>query len=87
MGGMVGGGFVNRFDIAGRSYKVIPQVERVGRLNPEQLKDIHVTGPGGKLIPLSTVATLKESVVPRSLNRFQQLNAVKLSGVANPPVG
>ena len=86
MGGMVGGDFVNRFDIAGRSYKVIPQIERVGRLNPEQLKDIHVTGPGGKLIPLSTVATLKESVVPRSLNRFQQLNAVKISGVAIRPL-
>ena len=86
MGGMVGGNFVNRFDIAGRSYKVIPQIERVGRLNPEQLNDIRVTGPNGKLIPLSTVATLKESVVPRSLNRFQQLNAVKISGVAVRPL-
>ena len=86
MGGMVGGDFVNRFDIAGRSYKVIPQIERVGRLNPEQLNDIHVTGPNGKLIPLSTVATLKESVVPRSLNRFQQLNAVKISGVSGKPL-
>ncbi len=86
MGGMVGGDFVNRFDIAGRSYKVIPQVERVGRLNPEQLNDIRVTGPNGTLIPLSTVATLKESVVPRSLNRFQQLNAVKISGVAIRPL-
>jgi multidrug efflux pump len=86
LGGMVGGDFVNRFDIAGRSYKVIPQIERIGRLNPDQLKDIHVTGPSGKLIPLSTIATLKESVVPRSLNRFQQLNAVKISGVAIRPL-
>ena len=86
MGGMVGGNFVNRFDIAGRSYKVIPQIERVGRLNPGQLNDIRVTGPNGKLIPLSTVATMKESVVPRSLNRFQQLNAVKISGVAIRPL-
>jgi multidrug efflux pump len=86
VGGMVGGGFVNRFDIAGRSYKVIPQIERVGRLNPDQLNDIRVTGPNGTLVPLSTVATLKESVVPRSLNRFQQLNAVKISGVAVRPL-
>ena len=86
LGAMVGGNFVNRFDIAGRSYKVIPQIQRIGRLNPEQLKDIYVTGQGGKLIPLSTVATLKETVVPRSLNRFQQLNAVKLSGVAIRPL-
>jgi multidrug efflux pump len=86
LAGMVGGNFVNRFDIAGRSYKVIPQIERSGRLNPEQLKDIYVTGPTGKLIPLSTIATLRESVVPRSLNRFQQLNAVKISGVAIRPL-
>jgi len=86
LGSMVGGNFVNRFDISGRSYKVIPQIERVGRLNPEQLKEIRVTGPGGKLIPLSTIATLKDSVVPRSLNRFQQLNAVKISGVAMRPL-
>ena len=86
MGGMVGGDFVNRFDISGRSYKVIPQIERVGRLNPEQLSNIYISGPNGKLIPLSTVATLRDSVVPRSLNRFQQLNAVKISGVSIRPL-
>jgi multidrug efflux pump len=86
LGGMVGGDFVNRFDISGRSYKVIPQIQRIGRLNPEQLQDVHVTGPNGKLIPLSTIATMRNSVVPRSLNRFQQLNAVKISGVAVRPL-
>jgi multidrug efflux pump len=86
LGSMVGGDFVNRFDIAGRSYKVIPQIQRINRLNPDQLKDIYVTGPNGGLVPLSTVATLRETVVPRSLNRFQQLNAVKISGVAMRPL-
>ncbi len=82
----VGGNFVNRFNIAGRSYKVIPQVERIGRLNPEQLENIYVTGPNGQLMPLSTVASLRNSTEPRSLNRFQQLNAVKISGVAIQPL-
>ena len=86
LGGMVGGNFVNRFDISGRSYKVIPQIQRIDRLNPEQLKDVHVTGPNGKLVPLSTFATVRNSVVPRSLNRFQQLNAVKISGVSVRPL-
>jgi multidrug efflux pump len=86
LGGMVGGDFVNRFDIAGRSYKVIPQIQRVSRLNPDQLQNIYVTGPNGQLVPLSTVAALRETVVPRSLNRFQQLNAVKISGVAMRPL-
>jgi multidrug efflux pump len=82
----VGGNYVNRFSIGGRSYKVIPQVLRSERLNPEQLKDIYVTGPGGRLISLDTIASLRDTVTPRTLNRFQQLNAVKISGVAIRPL-
>jgi multidrug efflux pump len=79
---MLSGNFVNRFNIDGRSYKVIPQVERAQRLTADQLADIHITAPGGLLMPLGAVATLRREVEPRTLNRFQQLNAVKLSGVA-----
>jgi multidrug efflux pump len=86
LGAAVGGNFVNRFSIAGRSYKVIPQLPRSERLNPEQLKDIHVTGPNGQMIALSAIATIKDGVAPRSLKRFQQLNAVKISGVAFRPL-
>ncbi|MGB0743968.1 MAG: efflux RND transporter permease subunit, partial [Opitutales bacterium] len=86
LGSLVGGAYVNRFNIDGRSYKVIPQVERVGRLTPEQLKDIYVKGPEGNLIQLSTIADLEESVEARSLNRFQQFNAVKMSGVYMGPL-
>jgi multidrug efflux pump len=82
---MFGGNYVNRFNIAGRAYKVIPQIKRVERLNPGQLKDVYVTGPNDKLIPLSTVATIREKTVPRSLNRMQQLNAVTISGVSGLP--
>ncbi|ABC30260.1 Cation/multidrug efflux pump [Hahella chejuensis KCTC 2396] len=77
----LGGNYVNRLNMDGRAYKVIPQVSRVERLNPDQLKDIYVSGPEGQLMPLSAVATITDSTVPRSLNRFQQLNAVKLSGM------
>jgi multidrug efflux pump len=78
----MGGNFVNRFNMDGRSYKVIPQVQRTDRLTSDQLKDIHFRAPNGQMIPLSAVATIEHSVVPRSLNRFQQLNAVRLSGVS-----
>ncbi len=79
----LGGNYVNRFNIAGRSYKVIPQIERIDRLNPEQLENIYINGPSGELVPLSAVASIQNKTVPRSLNRFQQLNAVKLSGMTN----
>ena len=77
----IGGNFVNRFNISGRSYKVIPQIKRVDRLNPEQLESIYVSGPNSQLVPLSTVASIKHTTVARSLNRMQQLNAVTISGV------
>ena len=79
---VMSGNFVNRFNIEGRSYKVIPQIERSWRLTPDQLGEVNITGPKGKLIPLSAIATFEQKVEPRTLNRFQQLNAVKLSGVA-----
>jgi multidrug efflux pump len=86
LGSLLGGNFVNRFSLSGRSYKVIPQVKRIERLNPEQLTDTYVKGPNGQLIPLSTFATLKKKTVPRSLSRFQQFNAVKISGVSVRPL-
>src|SRR6266542_2479246 len=77
----IGGNYVTRFSIAGRSYKVIPQIKRVDRLNPQQLENIFVSWTNNKLIPLSTVASIKHKTVARSLNRMQQLNAVAISGV------
>jgi multidrug efflux pump len=82
LGVLLGGNFVNRFNYGGRSYKVIPQVVRSQRLTPEQLDVLHVRGPQGKLLPLSSIATLDRGIEPRSLNRFSQLNAVKIQGVA-----
>ncbi len=86
VGVLVGGNYVNWFDLAGRSYKVIPQIERGARLNAEQLGNTYVKGPGNQLIPVSTFAHLEKHTTPRALNRFQQLNSVKLSGVAIVPL-
>lgn len=86
LGTMLGGNYVNRFSIQGRSYKVIPQVKRGERLNPDQLKDFYVSGPDGKLVQLSTFATISDSTQPRTLNRFQQLNSAKIQGAIPPHV-
>ena len=83
---LLGGDYVNRFSIQGRSYKVIPQIERAERLTPDQLSQIYITGSGDKLVPLSTFATLETTAQPRELKKFQQLNAVRIQGVIPPPV-
>jgi multidrug efflux pump len=83
---MLGGDYVNRFSIQGRSYKVIPQIKRAERLTADQLEKIYVTGSDGKLVPLSTFATLKNTTEPRELKKFQQLNAVTIQAVIPPNV-
>lgn len=83
---LLGGNYVNRFSIQGRSYKVIPQIKRAERLTPEQLSQIYVTGSENKLVPLSTFASLRSTTEPRELKKFQQLNAVRIQGVVPPGV-
>jgi multidrug efflux pump len=83
---LLGGNYVNRFSVQGRSYKVIPQIKRAERLTPDQLSQIYVRGSNDKLVPLSTFATLKTTTEPRELKRFQQLNAVHIQGVIPPGV-
>src|SRR5579863_3821134 len=78
---LLGGHYVNRFSIQGRSYKVIPQVKRSERLTADQLSQIYVTGSQNKLVPLSTFASLRTTTQPRELKKFQQLtrSAFKVS--------
>ncbi len=60
LGALVGGNYVNRFDLSGRSYKVIPQIERSSRLDAQQLENTYVRGPSSQLIPVSTFAHLEK---------------------------
>lgn len=83
---MLGGGYVNYFSLAGRSYKVIPQVQQRSRLNVDQLENYYIQTKDGKSIPLSTVAHFETKTVPETLNHFQQLNAATISGVATPGI-
>ncbi|MEP7044658.1 MAG: efflux RND transporter permease subunit [Dokdonella sp.] len=87
LGAALGGGYVNYFSIAGRSYKVIPQVQQVDRLNPDQVLDYYVRAPNGSVIPASTLAKLKNETVPQSINRFQQLNSATISGASGMSQG
>ncbi len=82
----LGGGYVNYFSISGRSYKVIPQVLQVDRLNPAQLEGYYIRTAKGNLVQASTVAHIERSVVPESINRFQQLNSATITGVAVPGI-
>jgi multidrug efflux pump len=83
---MLGGGYVNYFDLYGRSYKVIPQVQQQYRLNTDQLRHYYIRSASGAAVPLSTIVHIGNKVVPQSLNHFQQQNAATISGVMSPGV-
>lgn len=82
---LLSSGYVNYFDIAGRSYQVIPEIRRSQRLNPADLLKRYVTGPNGTEVQLGTFAALKAEVQPEKLNHMQQLNSVTINGVIQPP--
>ncbi len=80
LGAAMGGGYVNYFTIAGRSYKVIPQVLQKYRLNPHQVLDLYVRAADGSLVKLGTIAHLERQTVPEAINHFQQLNSATIAG-------
>jgi multidrug efflux pump len=86
LGVLLGGGYVNRFNHYDRSYKVIPQIGDEGRTTVGPLLDLKIKTPGGDLVPVSTFTHIESTTGPRTLNRFQQRNAVKIFGGVKPGV-
>ncbi|MGH8504097.1 MAG: efflux RND transporter permease subunit [Gammaproteobacteria bacterium] len=86
LGTLLGGDYVNRFNYFDRSYKVIPQIGDKGRATVGPLLDLKIQTPSGELVPVSTFTRIETSVAPRTLNRFQQRNAVRIFGGVNPGV-
>jgi multidrug efflux pump len=86
LGTMLGGGYVNRFNYFDRSYKVIPQIGEENRTTIGPLMDLKIRTPSGELVPVSTFTRIESSTAPRTLNRFQQRNAVRVFGAVKPGV-
>jgi len=80
----MGGGFVNYFSVAGRSYRVIPQVLQTDRLNSDQILNQTIRTPKGELVQVRNFAQIERRVVPSTINHFQQLNSATISGVSTP---
>ncbi|HUU25299.1 MAG TPA: efflux RND transporter permease subunit [Methyloceanibacter sp.] len=81
---LLGGNYINLFDLYGRSYRVIPQVPREFRLDEDWLTRYQIRTNSGDLVPLSNVATVTRTVQPNSLTNFQQLNSATLTAVPFP---
>src|SRR3989454_6281733 len=86
LGTLLGGAYVNRFNYYDRSYKVIPQIGDERRTTVAPLLDLKIKTPSGRLVPVSTFTHIESSTAPRTLNRFQQRNAVRIFGGVKPGV-
>jgi multidrug efflux pump len=87
LGALLGGGYVNYFSIAGRSYKVIPQIQQSSRLNAGQLSDYYIRTGSGSMVPASTVVSMKTETIPTRISHFQQLNSATFAGVPTGTLG
>ena len=86
LGAALSEGYINYFNYDGRSYQIIPEMIRKDRENSQNVLDYYITTAAGASIPLGTVATLVPSIVPESINHFQQLNSTTISAVGFPSV-
>ncbi|AHG88214.1 acriflavin resistance protein [Gemmatirosa kalamazoonensis] len=86
LGTMLGGGYVNRFNFFERSYKVIPQLGEENRATVAPLLDLKIKTPDGRLVPVSSFTRIETAAAPRTLERFQQRNAVRVFGGVKPGV-
>jgi multidrug efflux pump len=83
---MLGGGYINRFSMQGRSYQVIPQVDKKFRLDEQALNEYYIRADNGELVPLSSVVSFEKDVEPSQRTQFNQLNSLTLEGVVMPGV-
>ncbi len=86
LSGLLGDRYVNRFSLLGRSYKVIPQVDDLSRLDTGKLDQFYVRTKSGGQVPLSSLIHIEKSVEPSKQTQFQQLNSLTVSAMMIPGV-
>lgn len=86
LSGLLGEGYVNRFSIDGRSYKVIPQVADSQRFDTDKFDQYYLRTASGDQVPLTSLVTFKTTVEPGKRTQFQQLNSITVQGLLRPDI-
>ncbi|HEY3583779.1 MAG TPA: efflux RND transporter permease subunit, partial [Casimicrobiaceae bacterium] len=81
---MLGGRQVTRFKRDGEQYDVIVQVAPLDRSTPSDISESYVRTRDGSMVQLSNLVDVREGVAPQSLNHFNRLRAVKVTGTLSP---
>ncbi|MEN9224770.1 MAG: multidrug efflux RND transporter permease subunit [Thermostichus sp. HHBFW_bins_43] len=82
---LLGGTYVNNFDLFNRNYRVYVQADQPFRSNPESIHQFYVRGGEGQLLPLSSLVQVQETTGPDIINHFNLFRSTEIQG--NPLPG
>ncbi|WP_180683996.1 efflux RND transporter permease subunit [Tepidicella baoligensis] len=81
---MLGGRDVTRYKLGGEQYDVIVQTESSQRNTPDDIERMFVRGRNDQMVPLASLVTTREVVVPRELNHFAQRRSASITANLAP---
>ncbi|MGB5270548.1 MAG: efflux RND transporter permease subunit [Eudoraea sp.] len=84
IGAFMGGAYVNNFTRFGRLYKTYIQAEPAYRVNEEQINNFFIKNKEGNMVPLATIASVKNVSGPDYTNRFNLYRSVEVTGSPAP---
>ncbi|AWL13382.1 Antibiotic efflux pump membrane transporter ArpB [Saliniradius amylolyticus] len=84
LAGTLGTYYVNDFNKFGRAWQVLMSAAPEFRMSPQDIGNIYVRSNSGEMIPVSAFADVKHTTGPESLDRYNNLPAVKVMGNAAP---
>ena len=82
----MGSYYVNDFNKFGRTWQVLMSAEPVFRMRPDAIGELYIRSEKGGMVPVRALASVRYSTGPDSLDRFNNLPAVKLLGQGAPGV-
>lgn len=84
LAGTLGTYYLNDFNKFGRTWQVLMSAEPEFRMKPKDIARVYVKSNSGEMVPISAFANIEYSSGPDSLDRYNNLSAVKLLGNAAP---
>lgn len=82
----LGSQYVNDFNLLGRTYEVVVQADGDDRRNPGDISRLKVRNVSGEMVPIGTVAQMRDNTVPYRVPRYNLYPAAEVQGVAAPGV-
>ena len=82
----LGSQYVNDFNYLGRTYQVIAQGDGRFREKPEDIARLKARNTSGQMVPIGTVARLRDTTIPYRVPRYNLYPAAEVQGVAAPGV-